>query len=120
MLNGGTANLEAVVCGVFALRQCIDNQIYPALLNHLNDIGAALMHLADNLRIDTHGTNCLCCTFGCNKVEADVIEGLGQLLHFFLVLVSYSDEDAAMDRDIHAGTEHCLVEGPGVVIVDAH
>ena len=54
MLDRSAADLESIFQGMLALRQRIDNHIDIAILDLLDDIGAALVDLADDLDIDTH------------------------------------------------------------------
>ena len=57
MLHGCATDFEAVAGGMLALRQRIDDHTDPAALNHLDDIRAALVHLADQLDINAELRN---------------------------------------------------------------
>ena len=110
------------MCHVFALilSHGVDYHVNTALLDQLDNIGTALVHLAYNLCINAHLLNSLGTAGGSHQLEAQLGEGLGQLLHFLLVLVSYGKEDAAIQRNVHAGTGDSLVQSTGIMIVDAH
>ena len=91
-----------------------------ALLNHLDNICTALMHLANNLSINAHFLNSLGTTRGSYQLKAQLRESLGQLLHLFLVLVGHSKEDTAIERNVHTCTSNSLVKGTSIVIINTH
>ena len=120
MLDRGAADLESILQGMLALRQRIDDHIDIAVLDLLDDIGAALVDLADNLDIDAHRHDGFCRSFGGCNLEIQLREGLGQLHHLFFILVGNREEHTALGRHIDAGADDCLVKGAGIVIIDAH
>ena len=90
------------------------------LLNHLDNICTALMHLANNLGINAHLLNSLGTTRGSYQFKAQLRESLGQLLHLFLVLVGHSKEDTAIERNVHTCTSNSLVKGTSIMIINTH
>ena len=78
------------------------------------------MHLAYYFSINAHRLDCLCSTRSSYQLESQLIEGICQLLHFFLILISHSKEDAAINRHVHACASNCLVEGTSIMIIYTH
>ena len=78
------------------------------------------MHLAHHIHINAHFLDGPGCALGGHQAEFQLGEGLGQLLHFRLVLISHREKHATLGRHVQAGAHHGLVKGTGIMVVDAH
>ena len=101
MLYRGAPDLEAIVHRVLPLRQCIDDHVDLARFDHLNDVCAAFMYFAYDLRVNSHCLDGLGSTFRCANLEPDIRKRFGELLHFILIFVSNGEKNASLRRHIH-------------------
>ena len=100
MLDRRAANLEAVACRVLPMCQRVDDHADAPALDHLDDIRAALMHLADDLDVDAERRDNLRCALRRRNLEIELRECLRQLLELILILIRHRKEQAALGRHI--------------------
>ena len=93
MLHSRAADLKAVACGVFPLRERVDDHVDTSALNHLDDVRAALMHLAHNLHVNSEGSDRLRRALRRHNIKVELGECLGKLLELLLVLIRNGKEE---------------------------